>query len=174
MKIFLDLDGVLADFVGHVDAILGGPPRGVTWGRTEEDWWAAYGEALHKSCFGQRFWETIPLTSEAMEIVAAAKQYGELCILTAFGNFEGCIAGKQAWAQQYFPEIPLVMGNAGSKHFLSHSRAVLIDDKTSNVVEFRREGGSAFLFPRPWNLQHSNHAVRDMTEFLAKTADSLC
>ena len=152
MKIFIDMDGVIADMIVHIDTFF---PRRISLD-TEEVWWKYYGNILHNVPFNADFWANIPKTPEADELMALAEDFGEVCVHTSFMEKEGCIEGKVRWMKRWYPNVPFFVGSPGVKHFLSHTNSVLVDDKTSNVTEFLAEGGHAFLWPTPWNQMDIN------------------
>lgn len=152
MKIFIDMDGVIADMVGYIDYFFS---RKVSL-HSEVDWWTYYGNILYNVPWSDQFWADIPKTPEADELMALAADFGDVCVHTSFMRKKGCVEGKIAWMQRWFPDVPFLVGSSGVKHFLSHTNSVLVDDKTSNVTEFHAEGGHAFLWPTPWNQMDTN------------------
>ncbi len=164
-KVFLDMDGVIADFMGALCKVHGreipyGNPANLgrwdteqIWGISEKDFWAPVASN------SLEFWETIDKTPEADEIVKlAVLEFGleNVCILTAPSKDAGSVPGKRNWISKYYPCFSkrMLFATASAKHFCAGSGKYLIDDKDSNVDEFDAAGGIGILVPRPWNAEH--------------------
>ncbi len=163
-KAFLDMDGVLFDFMAAIAKIHGRPipydtPRAMgvwdiekLWGITPEEFWAPV--AL-KSL---EFWSNVPKTPEADQIVKyVTEEFGNenVAILTSPSMDAGCIPGKRYCIQKYFPQFKdrIIFGSA--KEFLAGPGRVLIDDRDRNVDDFVAAGGYGIIIPRPWNRDHA-------------------
>lgn len=151
--IFLDLDGVLVDFVGpalalHRKAI---PPRDVRWnfpdqvGIPQEAFWKP---------LGFDFWANLPWTREGRALLEAVEDIdAPFGYLTSPCQTEGCAEGKRAWARKHLPCRGAKVFIGSAKHLLAHPGALLVDDHDANVEAFRAAGGKAILVPRPWNTR---------------------
>lgn len=161
MVVYLDMDGVIADFVGaalrlHEYPNLFSEPR--CKGKFDLEklldisvskFWKPINEC-------DNFWrERIYKTEDANEIVAFAEGIGETAILTAPSLGNNCIPGKIAWVQREYPQFSRRIAFSGEKGLFASPRHILIDDKDSNILEFNRMGGKGLLVPRPWNSLHS-------------------
>lgn len=161
-KIFLDLDGVLTDFVGGIQRYFGSPlipyPEGV-WnfvpdyarrlGITEEAFW---GELT------QDFWANLEWTADGIQILDYLERRcgGErICLLTSAGSMPEAAAGKLRWVSRRLWRYEKQVMVAACKHFAAAPDAMLIDDSDDNVMHFIRAGGKAVLLPRPWNSKHN-------------------
>ena len=162
MKAYLDMDGVIADFLSAASAAHNRPlpydrPEALgcwdtekLWGITPREFWAP--------CNTEEFWLGIPKTPEADSIMALAlDNFGadNVCILTAPNQAPGCINAKRRWMREQFPSVNLPMIFTASKGWVGGPGKVLIDDKDSNCEEFREAGGFALLVPRLWNSRHA-------------------
>ena len=167
IKIFCDMDGVLADFVGGVCAAHGKEsPYGDSssygvfdmeklWGMTVKEFWTP--------TRGMRFWASLEKTHEADWLVDyCAKWVGvsNIAILTDPSNDPGCILGKKAWIKKYYPQLVSNMIFTSAKDFLAAPNHLLIDDRDRNIEEFRAAGGMTIRVPRFWN---SDWDSADMT-----------
>ncbi len=154
---FVDVDGVLCDFVGGAlrlfrreDLLSSWPPG--EWsiakllGLTEGDFWAGIDRDFV-------FWETLRPTAEYQDIMEAVeKRFGDnVYLLTSPSLNPACLAGKARWIKSYLPAYyrKFFMGTA--KHALAGPGRFLIDDYDKNVDDWRAAGGRALLLPRPWN-----------------------
>lgn len=158
MTVFLDLDGVIANFcdaaccVHNVTSPYMNPKNHGIW-----DMYSLMGMPAHvvESKFDFKFWLGLEKMDDAKLILAFAKKLGPVYFLSAPVKTRGCRDGKHAWVSKHYPEHELIMCSAKAKRAMAHSRSWLIDDRDSNVEEFRENGGNAVLVPRPWNSLHS-------------------
>src|SRR3990167_5851256 len=158
---FLDLDGVLADFVAamhkahnRANAYDNPTNHGLwdldkIWGMDAAQFW---------STDTYEFWAEVPRMYDADRIVRAALEtFGQkrVAILTAPSKGHGCVPGKREWVRRNYPELANHMIFTKAKRFIAGPNNLLVDDKDSNVLEFREAGGRAILVPRLWNSQHN-------------------
>ena len=140
--LYLDMDGVIADFDEYAARTLGIPPSS---GIYHEEVW-------YKLASNVRLYRDLIKTSYADQLVdeckdlAATKEYN-LLFLTAVpkGNdVKWAFYDKVVWAQNYFPGIPVHFGPF-SKNKWQHCQPgdILIDDRLSNIEEWRVAGGIA-------------------------------
>jgi len=179
MQCFLDIDGVLADFVGGackahgLESPLDPQPTekqdwdmANTWGITDTEFW---------SKFTVEMWTELQPTVEFERVMYSVE--GEfnpknICLLSDPGRDpEVAIAGKLAWIERHMPfyyrNRQYLFGPA--KHFCAGSENnLLIDDRDQNVHEFGKNYGRTFLFPRPWNdsFADSTCAVEKLQDYL--------
>lgn len=161
-KIFLDLDGVIRDWIGGVFRLFGCESIPITeWGDLEKyicnshkisnyEFWTR----LH-----YRFWETLepyPYMFEVLNLLPMKK----VCILTSPSLTSA--GGTQAWIQQHLPYLFInkqyLIGPA--KEFCACSTSLLIDDSEDHINNFIRKGGSGILFPQPWNINRHETKYR--------------
>lgn len=162
---FLDMDGVLADFVGGICQVHNRPspyedPRAYNefdieklWGMTPEEFWVPVAKP--------GFWIGLKKTDEADDIVdLACKYFGpkNVAILTAPANDPGCVPEKKEWIAKYYPQLKANILYGSAKRFLAGPDRLLIDDRDKNVANFRDAGGSAILLPRLWNADYDKAA----------------
>lgn len=167
MRIFLDMDGVLADFMKSALELHGYPtlfdePRSKgVWdtasllGISAREFWKPIDSK-------EDFWSTISKTTEADELVALAeKEAGRenVCILTAPSKDAKCFLGKQVWIDRYYPQFSRRVIFATAKGFISGDDKILIDDKESNIADWEAGSGYGILVPRPWNHEHAHETA---------------
>lgn len=163
MKILLDMDGVLAEFVGAAFQVHGKDPSVLAlpenvgifeieqiWGITPDQFWAPIDAT-------PEFWEGLDKTDEADEIVRLAEEAvgpENVAILTAPHTSPACIPGKYAWLNRNYPQFRrrIIFGNA--KEFMASPERILVDDRDENISGFVAAGGHGVLVPRLWNAGH--------------------
>lgn len=157
---FLDMDGVIIDFVGGVCRAHGRPNPYLTdpkalgawdidkiWNMSVEEFWAPCDK-------NPKFWDDLEKMPDADEIVdAVCSKFGEenVAILTAPSQDPECVPGKRRSIERHFPRFKnrIIYGKA--KKFLGGPGRTLIDDKDSNCAEFAAAGGAFVRVPRLWN-----------------------
>jgi hypothetical protein len=162
VKVFLDMDGVLTDFVRgcwrwfahHV------PYREVKWllepqfgfAKANEFW-----EALTRE-----FWATLEWTPEGEELfqglvrIAGAENI-VLCSSPSPWGKAGSAAGKIDWIEKRLPNWKSRYILSPCKHEAANSNILLIDDNNDNCEKFRKAGGFSLIVPQPWNVRASEH-----------------
>ena len=151
MNIYLDMDDVVADWMGYARSYLkmewkeGEMVPDPTWKRLKDN---------------QRMYSKLPLKVGARELVDWCERYVNrnpnigLYFLTAIphGNdMPWSVQDKVFWAHKYFPGIPVFIGPYSyDKHVRCESpEDILIDDRRSNNEEWIAAGGRAHLY-RNW------------------------
>ena len=156
--VYLDMDGVLADFHGGLNRLTGKniPAERITsmriwesYGMTEDEMW----KLIHAE--GPGFWANLPLLPDATRLVALARDltdaFGKLEILTQPSACPSSITGKQIWLQKFgFHTVKVNFTRTGKGDFAAPGR-ILIDDFTHNCEAFTERGGDAILVSRPWS-----------------------
>jgi 5'(3')-deoxyribonucleotidase len=150
MIIYLDMDDVVADWMGYARAIVN---RNWNYGERipDEDW--------NKVKAKERMYRDLPLKEGAKDLVqfcrtavSTGKADG-LFFLTALPHSDTvpwAAYDKVYWAEKYFPGIPVFFGPYSfDKHKHCKSGDILIDDRTSNCEEWRAAGGHSHIY-RNW------------------------
>jgi 5'(3')-deoxyribonucleotidase len=164
MKCFLDMDGVLADFVGGVSAAhkLQSPYENENLGISRfgvfdmEKLWGMSAEKFWEPTNNSGFWAFLSETPEAVQLVRLVNDiFGQenIAILTSPSQHEGCFKGKKEWIRKHFPQFNknIIFGSA--KEFMASPDRVLVDDRDKNIDGFEAAGGHGVLVPRAWNRE---------------------
>jgi 5'(3')-deoxyribonucleotidase len=178
MKVFIDMDGVLCDFIGAALAVHGLPdpyadPANLgdfglhgLLGLDEGEFW--------RPLDNPGFWQNLYPTREARGVLKAVKDAGiareDMYLLTAPSKADSSYVGKRAWVRRH---VAGLLGNfIPTKHkaLMAAPGRVLIDDRDKNVDEWEEAGGTGILFPRPWNARHAD---QDGYDFAAELMDCL-
>jgi len=140
--LYLDMDGVVADFDAYAAKIAGYHITGDRWPIT----------AWKEIVSNPHLYRDLPKTPEADELVEYArimcKTHGwELLFLTAVpkdNDVHWAFYDKVMWAQIHFPDIPVHFGPYSTdKHVHCKPGDILIDDRLSNIEEWAAAGGIA-------------------------------
>lgn len=152
-KVFLDIDGVLADFRGQCEKLncISG---------TKVDW-----SIVHAN--GTEFWENIEWINESKPFYSWLKKICteeniELYILTAVHSINGKI-GRMNWLKSNLglDKHHLLIVNFGKeKAYYAEPTSVLIDDYKKNCDQFIEAGGQAIKFDTP------NQAKEDLLKLI--------
>ena len=147
MKIFLDMDEVVADFSGYAKKIAGEnlPLQG---GRYSLEVW-------REITRDPRIYSKLPVKENAYELVKWCKEYcdttnSELFFLTALprnNDVPFATWDKVCWALKYFPNIPVIIGPFSHDKWKHCSKDdILIDDRLSNCQEWEQAGGRSHIY----------------------------
>jgi len=141
--IYIDMDGVVADFDTFVGGVLG---REIGWGTSQDltdDEWV-------KLASVDRLYYQLPLMPDATKLVAYAKSLSTrfyIEFLTAIPRrttIPSAQADKQAWITKYFPGMRMNIGPfSRDKQKWCAPGDILIDDRPSNIKEWEAAGGIA-------------------------------
>lgn len=178
VTVYIDMDGVLADFVsGYLDLIRA-PLRHADI--TAWDIWRFTGETedlmfKNLEAAGPTFWEDLRVYPEAMDLLYRFNRFRSMRyyprILTAvdYARNPSAAVGKSNWAPSLCMGLPLVFadssqpgGGAAAKARLAQPGDILIDDSPANVKAWIEAGGRGYLYPRPWNRPWNTDAARDL------------
>ena len=161
-EIYVDMDGVLADFFGVWNKMMG-----VKHWKNIPD----VNKALQKIKDTDDFWINLPMTSNAKNLLNAIKQFkGKYNILSApLPGDPNSEPQKREWIKKHLGMFP------PAKIIIDHNKAayakqsdgtsnVLIDDFGENINKWQNAGGVG--------IQHKNIEVGDTISKLAQTVDN--
>lgn len=161
MKIFLDMDDVVADWLPFAQDFL------------KLRWDEAKGERIPQADWDRlkditHFYLDLPLKEGAHELVDWCKIYAsknpgtELRFLTALPHdysMPFAAQDKVWWANRHFPGVPVTFGPFSfDKYRHCQPGDILIDDRHSNCSEWRAAGGISHIYTtwdncRPWLVE---------------------
>ena len=167
MRIYLDIDGVLADFVGATAKLHDFDPAVVTqWdyypliGMKESTFWDGVRDA------GKHFWKYIQPYGWMSELFDECRRRGQVTLLTAPPPRTDCraamVQGRIDWIHYWFGDDFRDYFVGCRKELLAAPDTVLIDDSDSNCLKFAAAGGRTILFPQPWN---NNRAISERVRY---------
>lgn len=150
---FLDMDGVLCDFVRGSFAFHGKylEYEEVSWdyheklGLTPEEFWLPFDEG---------FWAGLSKFSHLPDLLGMVENcFGidNVFICTMPRLTGGCAVGKVKWVEREIPRHQQRLILTDRKDIFSGPNRILIDDSDNNCRQWNQCGGKSILFPQPWN-----------------------
>lgn len=132
--LFLDVDGVFADFEGAVEALFGRPvaqvPRREMWGR------------IHRT---RGFWSNLVLLPGADRLWAHCEPYGPVFLTGILTGDRTCAPGKVEWVRRHFRTDRVICCMAKDKPKHGMPGDVLVDDRERNLEAWEAMGGRGVL-----------------------------
>lgn len=160
MKILLDMDGVLVNFVKGVCALhnMQCPTDVVSYDiwkhRAFQNNGITYEDTVEaiRNVGAKVFWEMLTPYDETTELMSVLYGTGlGIQIITTPMRQVPSYYGKKAWLRKYHPELSHKVIFTDNKYWYANDATILIDDKDDNVIAFRKSGGHAILYPQSWN-----------------------
>ncbi|HEY7808804.1 MAG TPA: hypothetical protein VIA98_00310 [Allosphingosinicella sp.] len=132
-QLFLDCDGVLADFDKGATAILGMPPKAFEKRHGIGRFWAKLASAPD-------FYFSLPLLPGATELFEAVKHLDPI-ILTGLPRGNWAADQKVRWAAQHFPGTRIITTMARDKRNHGKLGDILVDDMLKHAALWEEMGG---------------------------------
>jgi 5'(3')-deoxyribonucleotidase len=172
-KIFIDMDDVLNHFTMYALNHLGCNVSDGEYEKYKPEWGWDIVRAANEiekdlpyhhgtlcpevfwSNFDREFWASAPVSMDGLLVLAAsinAVGRENVFILSRPTGDEACREGKHDWVHNKMPKClhdKLILAN--DKTACASPTSLLIDDNEKNCEDFKRAGGFAVLYPRPWN-----------------------
>jgi len=132
-RLYLDCDGVLADFDRGAAALLGMPPRAFERRHGLGRLWAKLASAPD-------FYFSLPLLPDAMRLYAAVRHLDPV-ILTGLPRGNWAADQKVRWAARHFPGVRIITTMARDKRDHAKQGDVLVDDQLKHRHLWKEVGG---------------------------------
>ncbi|MEK6878867.1 MAG: hypothetical protein AABY22_04630, partial [Nanoarchaeota archaeon] len=154
MKVLLDLDGTVVDFVAGMCKAHNRPDpyddeenfgifdMSTIWGMSNTEFW--------KNA-NSEFWSNLSWLNDGKQILSLVESYAgaeNVCILTAPSLNEDSATGKFRWINRELPNYSRRCLVGAAKDFIASPGLLLIDDYPKNTEAFAKNGGKAILVPR--------------------------
>jgi 5'(3')-deoxyribonucleotidase len=168
--IFLDMDGVVADFFGGFCQAFGLDREDAMKRLAPEDFWfkSLIGDVGQQAfwaridALGEGFWAGLGPLPHAQFLYQSLAAQAPVCFLSHPAERPFCASGKLRWLGQHFPQALAAQDYVLTKHkhYLAQEGRLLIDDGASHCDHFVRRrdgrftGGWAVLFPQRWNHRY--------------------
>lgn len=170
-EVFLDMDGVLVDFISGALEVFSVPYQNKKDFMREISTWEDLPKALGVS--NQVFYSVMgKLSYEFWLTLAPLKDTDRLNC----GNLVRCLTnsskvdtyilttaasansakGKIMWVEAYLPHLADKVITAKTKSAVAGLGKVLIDDRPRNIEEWEAAGGKGILYPQYYNTSHTS------------------
>ena len=157
IRIFLDLDGVVVDWIGGSCKVTGldteekenrkrlkkGDRIYNILGISEKEMWK-------KIDATENWWEDLELLPWGKKLYDALSRVGSVCFLTSPSDNSNSFSGKAEWIKKYFPNTEFLIGKP--KEFCAAPNSILVDDSDHKINKFRKWKGNAFLWPNQYKI----------------------
>ncbi len=137
--LFLDCDGVLADFDAGAQTILGMKPAAFQARHGNSEFWKRLASAGN-------FYGDLPEMPDAQQLFEAARHL-QPTILTGLPMGKWAAPQKERWAAAHFPGVPIITTMARQKHLHMEKGDVLVDDR-ENHRHLWEDAGGVFVHHR--------------------------
>lgn len=152
--VYLDVDGILADFERGINEWCNVPARPWTGFHGYREFGIS-DEAFEETMEYVSFWDSLKVKKEGVALLRGLEGIlGEKNVLLATKPFPhgNCLFGKDKWFQETLKIDTRRVYYAHEKERLAQgSHTLLIDDTPDNVNAFANAGGVGILYPMPWN-----------------------
>ena len=165
MKLFLDMDGVLVNFLGGLHAALGVdfdldnyPYEKGKWNMFVDIGGFNLPFKTVDSVCTSDFWANLKWMPDGHDILREVVTYRHLydvyLLTTPMPNLDSA-SGKMRWVAKHLPYfLDCTIITQAPKALLAGPDCILIDDKDQNIREWTEAGGIGVPVPRPWNKLH--------------------
>src|SRR6476469_837638 len=143
-RLFLDADGVLADFDLSARRLLGTSPKQFIAKHGRGAFWKRLANA-------KNFYGSLPEMPDACLLFDAVKHL-EPTILTGLPIGSWAAPQKVEWAARHCPGVPIITCMAADKHLHMHPGDVLVDDREKHRAAYEAAG---VVFVHPSNAEDS-------------------
>ena len=156
-NLFLDCDGVLADFdAGAREALGGMNPSQFEDRYSKREFWRRLAKTPD-------FYNTLPLMPDAQMLFDAVAHLHPT-ILTGLPLGTWAAPQKVAWAERHFPATPVITCMARDKYRYMQPGDVLVDDREQHRGRWEEAGG---IFVTHKNAERSLAALRQIFPSIA-------
>ena len=131
-RLFLDADGVLANFDEGVKRLLGMHARAFEAKHGRGTFWKRLANA-------KNFYGSLPEMPDARLLFDAVKHL-KPTILTGLPLGNWAAPQKVGWAAEHFPGVPIITCMARDKHKHMHRGDVLVDDRENHRAAYEAAG----------------------------------
>jgi 5'(3')-deoxyribonucleotidase len=181
MKIFLDLDGVIANFSkGACELLNIQYPEKREFKQWDELFVNVPKPIFYSKIKGHDFWENLELYPYANKLVTMIDDIskGNWSFLTKPMIDPGCYSGKCAWVQKHFNKHigKLIIVNGDKSVCCKGANDVLIDDAPKNIISWANAGGHAIRWVEKtddFDMSWYQNKIDFVNLFLRERADPI-
>jgi hypothetical protein len=133
-RIYLDCDGVLADFDGGAARILGLAPEAFETRHGTGEFWKRLSRA-------DNFFDNLDPLPDAFELYEAVRHRDPVILTGMPDGGHWAEPQKRRWAERHFPGVPVIATLAALKREHCHPGDVLVDDRPQHRKLWEDAGG---------------------------------
>jgi hypothetical protein len=138
-EIYCDMDGVLCDFDKRFKEFSNGiPPEEFEAQHGKKEFWKLISNQ------GVGFWVGISWMPDGRQLWSYIKKHNP-SLLSAPSMEESSRLGKRLWVRNNIPGTKLILRSAEQKQESANPNAILIDDRPSNIEQWRAKSGIGIL-----------------------------
>ena len=160
-RLFLDADGVLADFDLAARELIGASPKQYIAEHGRGEFWKRLAKAPN-------FYGTLPEMPDARRLFDAVRHL-EPTILTGLPLGSWAAPQKIEWAAEHFPGVPIITCLAADKHKHMHPGDVLVDDREKHRAAYEAAG---VIFVHHKNAEDSLRQLAKLFPSVKASADA--
>ena len=146
-KIYVDMDGVLVDFIKGYFELTGIDISGSF--RDDTDFW----DPIDKS--GYKFWIGLEWKRDGKKLWSYIKKYRPIILSAPSMKIESRI-GKMDWIKKELPWYRLILRSAENKKEFANEKSILIDDRPENIQSWIESGGIGILH------NNTNNTIKEL------------
>ena len=139
-QLYLDVDGVLADFDGGVQRLTGMTPDQLEAARGRGGFWKALARA-------DGFYANLDVLPGAAEMVDTVRHLKPI-MLTGLPLGKWAAPQKRIWAESHFPDLKIITCMAADKWRYARPGDVLVDDREKARNPWIDKGKGRFVLHR--------------------------
>lgn len=136
LSLYVDLDGVLTDFIQGYYELTGIDITGQF--HDSGEFWDPINNA------GYDFWANLKWTNDGKKLWNYIKKYNPQ-ILSAPSRHDDSRVGKSDWVKRELPGTHLILRTPKHKSEFASPNSILIDDRESNIEQWKEAGGIGIL-----------------------------
>lgn len=137
-KIFCDMDGVIVDFEKGYEKLPDALELDGTYHSTPEFW-----DPINKA--GSEFWVNLDWTSDGKVLWEYIQESLPTILSSPSRRGFGSREGKKLWVERELPGVRLILEYSHNKQKYAKPDHILIDDRDSNIEQWRSKGGIGIL-----------------------------
>lgn len=154
IQVYVDCDGVLADFDKTGEALFGMPPRKYEAKVGTQEFWRQF--EAHGNFFG-----VLDKMPNADKLMSSIKNYYPI-ILTGVPRGTWAQEQKLRWRDEHFPGVPMVVCSASEKSKWCKPGDILIDDRDKYKLKWEMAGGFYHVYEDEKWTDAINFIIKNM------------
>ena len=166
LVIYLDMDGVVVNFVDPALKLLGLTRKDFDYGNYNGFGLTKNNQKKNRNLLwenirnlGEKFWENLPELLDFKYVYKELSTFAPTYICTASGLTPSACSGKLKWLQNRLGKNFNNYIMINDKYLLANKNSILIDDSIKNIELFREKGGRIFKWLSNWEIENYTKKV---------------